>query len=304
MDVELRHLRYFLAVSEERHFGRAATRLGIRQPGLSQQLRKLEDALGVTLLVRTSRRVALTEAGRAFAVEARRALLHAERAVEAATRAGRGEIGHVAAGFRGSSAVWLAPAIASAFRRRCSAATLEVHELDLVTGVGPLVDGRLDVVFLHPRSDEGIRLETLMREPLCAVVPAGHRVAGDASVALTGLRDEVWVCVPASGADGLRAWFLELCRRAGFAPRIDLEATTQATILALVAEGHCLSVMPASGQALGRGGVAFVPIEGETMTLAMGWRPEPESPTTAAFLATARLAAAELAEQGAVAQRG
>jgi len=219
--------------------------------------------------------------------------------VQAATRAGRGEIGHVAAGFRGSSAVWLAPAIASAFRVRCSEATLEVDELDLMTGVGPLVNGRLDVVFLHPRSDEGIRLETLMREPLCAVVPSGHPVADEPCVQLEALRDETWVCVPAGGPDAVRAWFLELCRRAGFTPCIELEATTQATILALVGEGRCLSVMPASGRALGRDGVAFVPIARETITLAMGWRPEPESPTTAAFLATARLVAAELSVRAA-----
>src|SRR5689334_5740766 len=152
--MELRHLRYFLAVAEELHFGRAATRLGIAQPPLSQQIRQLEQELGATLLNRTKRRVELTPAGRAFLEHTRQILAETERAKRVARRAGRGEIGRLAIGFVSSADLDVLPRVLRAWRERFPDVEVELHALLTAAQVDALGRGRLDVGFIRLPADE------------------------------------------------------------------------------------------------------------------------------------------------------
>src|SRR5215470_3343253 len=152
--MELRHLRYFVAVAEELHFGRAAIRLHMAQPPLSQQIRQLEQEIGVTLLNRTKRRVELTPAGRAFLEEARRTLAQAERSVRTAQRASRGETGFLAIGFVPTADLDVLPRVLRAWRRRCPDVEVELSALSPAQQVEALREGRIQVGILRPPIDD------------------------------------------------------------------------------------------------------------------------------------------------------
>ena len=178
--VELRRLRYFVAVAEERHFGRAAERLHIAQPPLSQQIRRLEAELGTPLLYRTTRTVQLSPAGEVLLVRAREILAAVDAAAEDARRAARGEYGRLAIGFTGSATYALLPALAAALRDALPGVVLDLRgELLTPAQVARLLDGTLDLGLLRPpvRARE-LRVEVLRREPLVAVLPAGARPGG------------------------------------------------------------------------------------------------------------------------------
>jgi len=173
--MELRHLRYFLVVADELHFGRAAARLRITQPPLSQQIRQLEDQLGVVLLQRTKRRVQLTDAGRAFQEAARQVLAQAEQAVQTAQRAHRGELGPLTVGFVGSAIAGIFLELLSAFRTRCPDVELTLQELTTAQQVQALREWRIDVGVLRPPiGEEALALETIGRESLVVVLPKTH----------------------------------------------------------------------------------------------------------------------------------
>jgi len=248
--MELRHLRYFIAVAEELHFGRAAEQLGISQPPLSQQIQALEEELGVRLFERTNRRVALSEVGRLFLPEARQVLAQLEQAVAVARRAQRGELGELKVGFTSSAPFTSTiPRAIRAFRQACPEVYLDLRELSS-RGVAEAVhEGRLQVGVLRPLAplpEELVALE-LFAEPLVVVLPVGHPLAGGADgVRLAELGEEPFVFFPRSFGTGLYDQLLELARAAGFVPRIVQEASEAMTLIGLVATGLGVTVLPAS----------------------------------------------------------
>ncbi len=250
--MELRHLRYFAVVAEELHFSRAAERLGISQPPLSQQIRALEDELQVRLLDRTSRTVELTEAGRLFLVEARATLDQADRARQTAARAHRGEIGELTVGIYPSAL--LAEPVAAAilgFRRRHPRVRLVLRERAVYAAVREMAGGSLDVAYLRyatrPEVPPGFALTEVMREPLMLVVHRDHRLAQrDDPVPLEELAQEPFIHFSPRSDSALHEHVAALCSTAGFEPRIEQEANQNGSILALIGTGIGLSILPRS----------------------------------------------------------
>ncbi len=288
--MELRHLRYFVAVAEELHFGRAATRLGMAQPPLSQQIRRLEEELGVLLFERTKRRVQLTEAGRVFLDEARRTLAQAERAARAAQRAQRGEIGRLEVGYVGSAAFDVLPEILRTFRARFPEVELALHELTTAQQVRALDDERIGVGFLRPPLYDGrLASRVILREPLVVALPATHPLAHHRRIPLGALAGEPFILYPRHLAPGPYDQVLSLCHQAGFSPRVTQEAVEMQTIAGLVAAGIGVSLVVATVQDLRSSGVVYRALDGAapTMDLAIAWRRDDPSRVLAAFLGIA-----------------
>lgn len=288
--MELRHLRYFVAVAEELHFGRAAERLGISQPPLSQQIQALEEELGARLLERTNRRVALTEVGRLFLAEARQVLAQSDKAVQLARRAQRGEIGELKIGFTSSAPFTSTiPRSIFAFRQAYPAVHLELLEMSSRQVVAALQERRVQVGVIRPLAlPEGMDRTELFREPLVAVLRADHPLAQgrDGGIGLAELAEEPFVYFPVSFGTGLYDQLLELTRQAGFTPRIAQEAGEAMTIIGLVAAGLGVSVLPASFRRMRIDGVVFLELldPGATSAVWLVRRSRERSPQALAFV--------------------
>src|SRR3954451_18954928 len=203
--MELRHLRYFVAVAEELHFRRAAERLHMSQPPLSQQIRKLEEDVGATLLVRNQRRVELTAAGRDYLARARDILVAVEDAGREARRVQRGEVVRLEVGFVGSAMYSVVPELLRAFRERFPEVGLHLRELGTTEQLRRLEDGRLDVGFLRaPGPRAGLSIETVLLEPVVAALPEDHPLAAAAEVRVEDLAAAPLVLMTRAGAPGLR----------------------------------------------------------------------------------------------------
>jgi DNA-binding transcriptional LysR family regulator len=290
MDVELRHLRYFVAVAEELSFTRAAARLHIAQPPLSTQIRRLEEELGVALFDRSRRQIALTEAGELLLGEARRLLAQTELALAATRRAGTGESGRLTIGFVPSASTSSLPEHLRAFRVRHPGVELFLRELPPDELVAQLHAGALDVSFLYrPTPDERLRFRVVAREPLVAALPAEHRLAGGrAPLRMAQLRAEPFVLPARHHMPGLHARVLEACAAAGFEPdAVQKDVWLMQTILGLVAAGLGVALVPASVRHLNRTGVAFRRLRDAGAPIELGalWRAEETSATVRNFLA-------------------
>jgi DNA-binding transcriptional LysR family regulator len=292
MNVELRHLRYFVAVAEELHFGRAAQRLHISQPPLSMQIRALEDAVGAQLLHRTQRRVSLTKAGEVLLAEARQILGRVEHALLLARRAGRGEVGELAIGFISIADYNVLPPLLREFRTRAPDVRLHLRESTSDRQFDDLLAGRIDVGFvLPPVEDPRIAYRPVHREPLVAALPATHRLAGaTAALPLIALADLPFVLFPRPLAPGLYDDIVSFCRRAGFSPRVEQEAVQMQTIVSLVSAGIGVSIIPASLRHLQRTGVAYRPLQERSPLTEIGlaWRRDDALATLQVFLDVAR----------------
>ncbi len=262
--MELRHLRYFVAVAEELNFTRAAARLHIGQPPLSMQIRDLEGEMGVRLFERTQRRVALTPAGQCLLEHAYRILGGVREAVEAAQRAARGELGELRVGFTSSLPFTdLLPDALHAYRRRFPAVRLQLSEMFTPEQFGALARGELDVGFVRlqgGRAPDGIALREIARNPLRLVVNASHRLAGAAAVSFAELRDEDFIGFPADVGTDLPAVLRGLCRQAGFEPRIVQTAREATTQIGLVGAGLGVAVLPAPLETVRMARVRYLPI--------------------------------------------
>jgi DNA-binding transcriptional LysR family regulator len=292
--MELRHLRYFVAVGEELHFRRAAERLHMSQPPLSQQIRALEEEIAVQLFTRNQRRVELTAAGAAFLIRAREILQAVEDAAREARRVQRGEVGRLAVGFVGSAMYSFVPELVHALREHSPDIALRLQELGTGEQLRQLEDGRLDVGFMRaPRAHPDLTVETLVAEPVVAALPDLHPLAAQLSVSLEDLRGQPLVLLTRAGAPGLRAALDGTIEALGGEDNIVQEASEMQTVVGLVAAAVGVSIVPESVRALMRRGVSYRPIEGESprVRLEMAWRAADESPVLAAFLAMARAAA-------------
>ena len=289
--MELRHLRYFVAVAEERHFRRAAERLGVAQPALSQQVQHLERELGGPLLSRTRRSVELTEAGELFLREARRVLSDAQRAAAVVEGAKRGEEGRLELGITPSTC--FVPSVLDAIRAfRAAFPKLDVAltERNTLPLLEALRGHALDAAFLRPpvEAGEDVEVEVLLEEEMLIALPAGHALASEASLPLSALRGETLLVRPRPVGQGLREQIVAACRRAGFSPIMGRHAPPQmSSVLTLVAAGLGVSVVPASMGHLLSGSVVCRPIHGARVPrapVALAYRKSSRSAAVAAFV--------------------
>jgi len=290
--MELRHLRYFVAVAEELHFGRAAERLHIAQPPLSRQIRDLERELGTALFARGARGVELTPAGRAFLPEARLTLAQAERAQRTAQRAALGETGRLRVGFVDAATYsGILPDVLAFFRMHLPSIGLSLFEMDLPQQADALRDGRIDLgIVQNPPADaeRWLRVETVFHDPLIAAVPRGHRLAGRKRLSLSELADEAFVLFPRTVAPMLYDDVIARCRAARFSPRIVQESVGWHTVVSLVSAGIGIALVPQSLGAQRGVGVAFRPVSDLRihMELTAIWKRGDRSPVRERFLTT------------------
>ncbi|MEL6223825.1 MAG: LysR substrate-binding domain-containing protein [Cyanobacteria bacterium J06627_8] len=280
-------LRYFVAVAEELHFGRAAARLHITQPALSRQIHRLEAELGIKLLQRTKRTVELTEAGASFLGEIRKALQQVEAAIHVAQRVARGEVGSLRIGFTPSSMHTVLPEILRCFRDRYPDVTLAMTEICTLDQVNSLSTETIDVGFLHPPINTScLNLYPLPGESLLIVLPHTHAFAQHTHVPLKSLASESFILHPRHEGPVLYDQFLTLCRKAGFEPHIVYEDTKHQTRVGMVAAGIGITFVPESIQKSGLTGVTYCALSGESLDLqlAVAWRQTHESPILQEFL--------------------
>src|SRR5688572_18591013 len=217
--MELRHLRYFVALSESLHFGEAATRLRIAQPSLSQQIRQLEEELQTKLLRRTQRRVELTEAGELFLEEARDILARTDRAGRIARRAGRGDAGRIRVGVGYCMDQMAVVKAVTTFNRRHPKIRVELETLAVSRQVAALRNDRLDLGFVRTLPPDGsLTSELLVSEPLVVAMPHTHRFAGKKAILLADLADELFVMTSRELVPFYHDVVVKTCREAGFAP--------------------------------------------------------------------------------------
>nr|WP_186363433.1 LysR substrate-binding domain-containing protein [Rhizobium sp. ACO-34A] len=275
--MELKHLRYFIAVAEELHFGRAAERLGIAQPPLSRQIRYLEQYLNAELFQRTSRHVELTPAGKVFWAEAIETLRVAEHARQSAMRADRGELGELSIGFF-PAAPLIDPIAATfrEFRQLFPTVHLNLHERAFFEGLQDLRNGSLDLCLLRNRTPppcpEGTELIEILSEDLVVLIYNDHPLAkGEGPVALGDLALEAMIHFSSGQNNALLSQVTQLCREAGFEPRIEQEAGQNSTIVGLVAAGMGISILPPSICQIGKHGTCTRPIQGDGPLRSSAW---------------------------------
>lgn len=293
--MELRQLRYFLAVAETLHFGRAAEQLHMAQPPLSQQIQRLEAELGFALFERNKRRVRLTAAGEVFQRGVEATLAQLDRAIQTAQGTSRGEQGHLALGFVSSAAYNVLPTILQRFRQAYPQVALGLQELSTDAQIGQLRRGQIDVGLLRPPLEDGmLELRVIWEEPLILALPEQHPCAtpclespGTAEwVDLGAIAAEPFILFPRPLAPRLYDQILGLCQRANFSPTVVQEATQMQTIVSLVAAGLGVAIVPESLRNLQRLGVAYCNIQGETprAAVAVAWRRDNRSEVLQSFL--------------------
>jgi DNA-binding transcriptional LysR family regulator len=288
--MELRHLRYFIAVAEELNFTRAAERLHIGQPPLSQAIQVLEADVGAQLFERTKRWVRMTEAGRLFLDDARRILALAEQAAETARRAQRGEAGELRIGFTYSTPLTpLFATVINRYRLRYPAVSLTLHEMATGPQLDALGQHALDLGFVRPTEGPApadVLLTRLRDDALVAVLPAAHPLARKKAIAIAALKDMPFVMYPPNAGTGIYPQIFRLCRAAGFVPRIGQVAGEASTIIGLVAAGCGVSVLPASFDRIRLDGVKYRSIEdaAATTSLLLARRSDDASPLVKAFV--------------------
>jgi DNA-binding transcriptional LysR family regulator len=260
--MELRHLRYFRAVAEELHFGRAAERLHIAQPPLSQQIRQLERELGVTLLVRSTRKVELTPAGVAYLQRAVTILDAVEDAGEQAQRIAAGTEGRLAIGCVGSATYSLLPRLVRALREALPGVDVSVRgEMLAPAQITALLAGEIDLALLRPPVEQsGVVVETVRRDRLLVALPDGHALAARQQLRIKDLRDQEFVAHAGHGRSVMYSVLTALCADAGFVPRVRHEVEETSTLVTLVAAGLGVAVVPEPTAALDIAGVRYRPL--------------------------------------------
>ncbi len=289
--MELRHLRYFVAVAEELHFGRAAARLTISQPPLSQQIRRLERELQAPLLYRTKRHVELTTAGRVFLEEAKAIVAQAERAAALARRASRGEIGQLLVG----SALWAdftsGSTIIRIFSERRPEVEVELRDLSAPEQVAALEAERLHVGILRPPvRSKTLITERLLSEKLVVTFPQGHRLKNYERVPWVALADHPYILFSRRRAPAFDAVVARGCHDAGVMLNVKYEVDHPQTILSIVEAGLGISLVPASLTGLERPGVAYRPLRpaGPVLETLIAWRKGNDLPLIREFVRVAR----------------
>jgi DNA-binding transcriptional LysR family regulator len=289
---ELRQMCYFMAVVEaDNNFSRAAERLDMEQPPLSQRIRALEKMLKVELFDRKRRPLQLTEAGKVFLDEMQLALTHIERGIAQAQQASRGEIGHLAVGIGSSITNSILPDILREFRRRFPDVELELRELTMEQEIQELRDRRLDVGFENLpnpyEQDTSLCFLPILQEPLVIVLSETHALAAQTQIPLKALENELFI-LPSLETVPFYKEIWNRCEQAGFKPNAvqKVKATWTITILSLVAAELGVAILPSSVQNLQRKGVVYRAIQDVNLTkqIAVVWRQENSSVVLREFL--------------------
>lgn len=270
--MDLRQLRYFIAVAEEGSFSRAATRLHVSQPPLSTQVKALEDELEVALFARSNRGVSLTPAGTAFFQEARAILARLEQARRNARQAASEDVGTLAVGFVSIAAYGILPPALKGFRAAYPHVEVQLQELTTDAQIRELRAARLDLgIGLAPVDEPDLEFERVQREELILAAPSGTPAArGTGPVNLRDLAREEFILAPRDIAPGLYDLTLSHCRAAGFAPRISQHARQMQTVVSLVSCGMGVALVPASMRNLKRAGVQYRPLAGKPALVELG----------------------------------
>ncbi|RBL87804.1 LysR family transcriptional regulator [Streptomyces cavourensis] len=294
--IETRLLRQFIAVAEELHFNRAAERLHMAQPPLSQAIRRLEAEVGAPLFERNNRNVALTPAGTAFLDTARRTLASLEEGVAHTRRVSQGIDGHLTLTFINITPYEALLRALRDFRTAAPAVAFTLREASTREQVAALESGTADVGFLRTPGTTTLDLSfhTILREPIAVALPAGHPLSGQARVALADLAHEAFVASPRALGQGFHDQLVQLCQIAGFAPRVVQHGRQLQTLVALVASGFGVALLPASLAVPGRSDIVFKPLVADApadllhLDLLMAWNHARASPVRDRFIEAVR----------------
>lgn len=289
--MEFRYLRYFVAVAEELSFTRAAERLHMAQPPLSQQIRRLEGHLGVTLLHRTKRRVELTDAGRVFLERAYHAIQSVEQATLLAQRAGRGEIGRLVVGFLEYTSYTLIPPILRAFRQRFPEIDVVLRVFPNTQQVAALRSGQVDVSFLRPPIDDPeISSALILREPFILAMPANHSLARQRVVSIKDFADDPFVMYARELGPTFGSEIFSFCGKAGFSPKVALQVSQIHAAVGLVGSGIGVALVPQSVKRVLLDHVVYRPLveRPPDVDVVLAWQQRVPSPIIESFLETCK----------------
>jgi len=275
---DLRQLRYFVTVAEEGSLTRAAAKIPVAQQSLSEQIRALERQVGAKLLIRGPRGVQLTDVGAALLSEARPLLTRTDRAFDRVRRIAVGERQALHVGFLPSVGNYVVPPVVRAFSKAHPEIVLATEDLPIARLVEGLREGRLDAGLTRPPLIDDLATERVLREPVGAVLPDGHRLAGAEQLDLADLADEPWVLTPRSSWEPWHRKYDQDFAAAGFLPNVVQRGSSVQSLLALVAAGVGVTRLPLSARTLRDTGVVFVPLRGEYADVVIAWvddRPRP-----------------------------
>ena len=260
--MELRHLRYFIAVAEALSFTKAAEKLRLAQPSLTRQVRNLEDEIGVQLLDRSNNRVVLTEQGRRFLFDAKRVLALCAESVAAVQRMDHGESSHLDIGYVSNLHYGLLPATLGAFRKLSPSVALNLFDMTSAEQFQALDAQKIDLGFVGLRpvlSGHALRSECVGHDTILAALPVHHPLAKKAKVKLGDLTTQFFIGMSAKTQPGAREWLLEICEKAGFSGKVLQEADIEPTAIRFVADGLGMALMPEQVTGLPHEGVTFRP---------------------------------------------
>ena len=288
--MELRHLKYFVALAEELHFGRAAAKVQITQPVMSDQIRRLEQELGVKLFFRTKRTVQLSEPGKIFFAEATQILERVEKAIAEVQKAEQGELGSLVIGYTGPALYSVLPKIIRTFRDRYPQVELVFKEICTNGQVKALNSGDIDVGFLHPPIKGDFEFISIMTEKMILALPEDHPLTTFTQVPISKLSNQPFILFPRQEGPYLYSRILSMCQQAGFSPQVVQEVTPQPTIIGLVAAGIGVSFVSSSLQSINRPGVVYRELDVLTpeLELVAAWKIEKVSPVLQKFLTVVR----------------
>jgi DNA-binding transcriptional LysR family regulator len=261
--MELRHLRYFVAVADTLNFTKAAAALHLAQPSLTRQIQKLEEEIGVRLLDRSKKHVALTEEGRAFLVDAKRLLTLATESIQSVQRLSRGETGQVNIGYVSNFNLSLLPKTLGAFRQDHPHVALNLFDMTPAEQFRALDAHKIDLGFVglrSPSASEGLRWESLAPQKTVVALPVKHSLARQKSVALRDLKAMFFVGMSETTHPGFREWLVQTCEPAGFTPRILQDAELEPALMRFVAEGLGVTLAREQIKHIPHPGVTFRPI--------------------------------------------
>jgi DNA-binding transcriptional LysR family regulator len=288
--VDIRQLRYFVAVAEELHFGKAAKRLHMEQPPLSQQIQRLERNLGCKLFERKPK-VALTEAGKTLLGVARRTISQVNRGLEMTRQVGRGGVGSLSIGFAASAILGPLPEIIRLYRKKFPEVMIRLQELTPAEEIESIRANHIDLGLVRERDNSNaLKYEIIVKEPFGVLLPPNHPLSKrKKSLSPEMLVNENFIHFPRETAPTLYEQIAEICRSAGFNPQIAQETSEWLTEVSLVEAGLGVAIVPASVGRLKLGGVTFVSLDTQIRSIiALCYPSENVQPTTSAFLQIAR----------------
>jgi DNA-binding transcriptional LysR family regulator len=289
LSVELRHLRYFVAVAERKGFREASRFLHVSQPAISKSLTQLERELGIELFSRSGRSVRLTAQGEVFYKETLLTLKQADHAAEAAQRAGRGEFGTLALAFCGVATYGFLPRLVQQYKELQPGVQISLREMDPPRQEVALLEGQIDAGITRlpfpKRLASELEVRSILREPLVVAVSSAHRFAGR-KLRMDQLSEEPFILLQRAGAPAVYDAILGMCQKAGFVPRIASEADLMHTVFTLVAAGQGIALVPACVMNLHPPRVRFLRLQKDEYTadLVLAWRKDSQPSTLQTFV--------------------